>query len=43
MSRTPQNKAEATLKQVLIQAPTLSLPDTEKSFEQYVQKKERIA
>ena len=33
---TPQKKAEATLKQVLTQAPALSLPDPEKAFQLYV-------
>ena len=40
MWTTPQNKAEATLKEVLTQAPTLSLPDPEKSLQLYVHKKE---
>ena len=40
---TPQNKAEATLKQALIQAPTLRLPDPEKAFQMYVHEREGIA
>ena len=40
---TPQNKAEATLKQALTQAPTLSLPDPEEAFQIYVHEKEVIA
>ena len=39
---TPQNKAEATLKQALTQAPTLRLPDSEKAFQIYVHEKEVI-
>ena len=40
---TPQKKAEATLKQALIQAPTLRLPDPEKAFQMYVHEKEVVA
>ena len=40
---TPQKKAEATLKQVLTQAPTLRLSGPEKAFQLYVHKKEGIA
>ena len=40
---TPQNKAEATLKQALIQAPTLRLPDPEKAFQLYVHERKGIA
>ena len=39
---TPQ-KAEATLKQALTQAPALRLPDPEKAFQFYVHERERIA
>ena len=38
----PQKKAEVTLKQVLIQAPALRVPDLEKAFHLYVHKKEDI-
>ena len=40
---TPQKKAEATLKQVLTQAPSWRLPDPEKAFQFYVHEKEGIA
>ena len=40
---TSQKKEEATLKQALTQAPALRLPYTEKAFQLYVHKKERIA
>ena len=40
---TPQKKAEATLKQVLTQAPALRLPDPEKAFQLYVHEIEGIA
>ena len=40
---TPQKKAEATLKQVLTQAPALRLPDPEKAFQVYVHEREGIA
>ena len=43
MWRTPQKKAEATLKQALTQAPVLSLPDPEKAFQIYVHEREGIA
>ena len=43
MWRTPQKKAEATLKQALTQAPALRLPDPEKAFQLYVHERERIA
>ena len=43
MWRTPQKKAEATLKQTLTQAPALRLPDPEKAFQLYVHEKEGIA
>ena len=36
-------KAEATLKQALTQAPALSLPDPEKAFHLYVREREGIA
>ena len=36
-------KAEATLKQALTQAPALRLPDPEKAFQLYVHERERIA
>ena len=39
----PQKKAEATLKQVLTQAPVLRLPDPEKAFQLYVHEREAIA
>ena len=39
---TPQ-KAEATLKQALTQAPALRLPDPEKAFQPYVHEREGIA
>ena len=39
---TPQKKAEATLKQVLTQAPALRLPEPEKAFQLYVHEKEGI-
>ena len=39
---TPQNKAEATLKQALTQAPTLRLPDSEKAFQLYVHEREGV-
>ena len=42
MWETPQKEAEATLKQALIQAPALRLPDPEKAFEFYVHEKEGI-
>ena len=38
----PQQKAEATLKQALIQAPALKLLNLEKAFHLYVHKKEGI-
>ena len=40
---TRQKKAEATLKQALIQAPALRLPDPEKAFQLYVREREGIA
>ena len=40
---TPQKESEATLKEVLAQAPILRLPDPEKPFQLYVHKKEGIA
>ena len=40
---TPQKEAEATLKQALIQAPALRLPDPEKAFQLYVHEREGIA
>ena len=40
---TPQKKAEATLKQALIQVPALRLPDPEKAFQLYVHEREGIA
>ena len=40
---TPQEKAEATLKQVLTQAPALRLADPEKASQLYVHKREGIA
>ena len=43
MLRTPQKKAEATLKQTLTQATILRLPDTEKTFQLYVHEREGIA
>ena len=43
MWTTPQNKAEATLKEALTQAPALRLPDPEKALQLYVHEKEGIA
>ena len=40
---TPQKKEEATLKQALVQAATLRLPDPEKAFQLYVHEREGIA
>ena len=40
---TPQNKAEATLKQALTQAPALRLPGPETALQLYVQEGEGIA
>ena len=40
---TRQKKAEATLKQALIQAPALRLPDPEKAFQLYAHEKEGTA
>ena len=40
---TLQKKEEATLKQALVQAATLRLPDPEKAFQLYVHKREGIA
>ena len=40
---TLQNKAEATLKQALTEAPALRLPDPEKAFKLYVREREGIA
>ena len=40
---TPQKKAEATLKQALIHAPALRLPDPKKVFQFYVHEREEIA
>ena len=40
---TPQKEAEATLKQALIQAPALRLPDPEKAFQLSVRERVRIA
>ena len=40
---TPQKGSEATLKEVLAQAPILRLPDPEKTFQLYVHGKEGIA
>ena len=42
MWETPQKKAEATLKQALTQAPTLSLPDPDETSQLYVHKREGI-
>ena len=39
----PQKEAESTLKQALIQAPALMLPDAVKAIHLYVHEKERIA
>ena len=43
MWETPPNKADATLKQALTQAPALRLPDPEKTFQLYVHEREGIA
>ena len=39
---TLQKKEEATLKQALVQAATLRLPDPEKAFQLYVHEREEI-
>ena len=43
MWETPPNKADATLKQALTQAPALRLPDPGKAFQLYVHEREGIA
>ena len=43
MWETPPNKADATLKQALTQAPALRLLDPEKAFQLYVHEREGIA